>query len=179
MTKRYNLIAVLLIQAWLGYEFLISGWNKIAVSSAFTSGLAGYLKMTAGSRADAYGKFITHYVLPHASMFGYLIEWAEVICGVILILAAPVIFACLNKKAALQKTTAILSILSLAGILLMSLNFYWMTGSLTLLARRQRLYPRRQFRFLYRDTFAGADSLECGLAENKEERVKISERYPE
>ena len=147
MMKRFNIIVILLFQAWLGYEFLISGWNKIAVSSSFTSGLAGYLKMTAGSRANAYGRFITHYVLPHASVFGYLIEWAEVICGVILILAAPVIFACLNKKAAMQKTVALLSIWSLAGILLMSLNFYWMTGATTVLPRGNAYIPGVSFDF--------------------------------
>ena len=170
--KRFNIIVILLVQAWLGYEFLISGWNKIAISSAFTSGLAGYLKMTAGSQANAYGRFITHYVLPHASVFGYLIEWVEVICGVILILAAPVLFVCLNKKAALQKTTAVLSISSLAGILLMSLNFYWMTGSSTILPGG---HPRSKLRFLYRDVVAGADCLERVPVENKKERVKISE----
>jgi hypothetical protein len=109
--------------------------------------LAGYLKMTAGSRANAYGRFITHYVLPHGTMFGYLIEWAEVICGVILILAAPVLFVCLNKKAALQKIAAVLSILSLAGILLMSLNFYLMTGASTVLPGANPYIPGVSFDF--------------------------------
>ena len=147
MTKRYNLIAILLIQAWLGYEFLISGWNKIAVNAAFTSGLAGYLKVTTGARTNSYASFINHYILPHGTMFGYLIEWAEVICGVILILAAPVLFVCLNKKAALQKTTAVLSISSLAGILLMSLNFYWMTGATTVLPGGNAYIPGVSFDF--------------------------------
>ena len=145
--KRYNFIAVLLIQAWLGYEFLISGWDKIKVNTAFTSGLGGYLKMTAGNRTNAYGRFIIHFVLPHASLFGYLIEWAEVICGVILILAAPVLFVCLNKKAAMQKTTVVLSILSLAGILLMSLNFYWMTGATTVFPGGNAYIPGVSFDF--------------------------------
>lgn len=143
--KRYNLIAVLLIQAWLGYEFLISGWNKIAVNSSFTKGLAGYLKVTVGVRTNSYAGFINHYILPHGTMFGYLIEWAEVICGVILILAAPILFVCLNKKAATQKTVAILSILSLAGILLMSLNFYWMTGASPLLPGANPYIPGVSF----------------------------------
>jgi hypothetical protein len=147
MTKRYNLIAILLIQAWLGYEFLISGWNKIAVNAAFTSGLAGYLKVTTGARTNSYASFINHYILPHGTMFGYLIEWAEVICGVILILAAPVLFVCLNKKAALQKIAAVLSILSLAGILLMSLNFYLITGASTVLPGANPYIPGVSFDF--------------------------------
>jgi uncharacterized membrane protein YphA (DoxX/SURF4 family) len=131
--KRYSLFVILLIQAWLGYEFLISGWNKIKVNAAFTSGLAGYLKMTAGSRANFYGRFINHYVLPHAAAFGYLIEWAEVLTGAVLILAVLNLFIRKKENSPMQQTIGILSILSLVGILLMSLNFYWMTGALTLL----------------------------------------------
>jgi thiosulfate dehydrogenase [quinone] large subunit len=147
MTKRYNLIAILLIQAWLGYEFLISGWNKIAVNSSFTKGLAGYLKVTAGTRTNSYASFINHYILPHGPIFGYLIEWSEVICGVILILAAPILFVCLNKNAVMQKTAAVLSILSLAGILLMSLNFYLMAGASTVLPGANPYIPGVSFDF--------------------------------
>jgi uncharacterized membrane protein YphA (DoxX/SURF4 family) len=147
MMKRYNLIAVLLIQAWLGYEFLISGWNKIKVNAAFTSGLAGYLKMTAGSRANYYGRFINHDILPHAAAFGYLIEWAEVLTGAILILAALTIFIRKKENSPLQKTIGVLSVLSLAGILLMSLNFYWMTGALTLLPGGNAYIPGISFDF--------------------------------
>jgi uncharacterized membrane protein YphA (DoxX/SURF4 family) len=147
MTKSYNLIAILLIQAWLGYEFLISGWNKIAVNAAFTSGLAGYLKVTTGARTNSYASFINHYILPHGTMFGYLIEWAEVLTGVVLILAALVFLIRRNENAAIQKTIAVLSILSLAGILLMSLNFYLMTGSLTLLPGGNPYIPGVSFDF--------------------------------
>jgi len=147
MMKRYNLIAVLLIQAWLGYEFLISGWNKIKVNAALTSGLAGYLKMTAGSRANFYGRFITRYVLPHAAAFGYLIEWAEVLTGAVLILAVLTIFIRKKENSTAQKTIAVLSALSLAGILLMSLNFYWMTGALTLLPGGNAYIPGVSFDF--------------------------------
>jgi uncharacterized membrane protein YphA (DoxX/SURF4 family) len=145
--KRYNLIAVLLIHAWLGYEFLISGWNKIKVNAAFTSGLAGYLKMTAASRANYYGRFINHYVLPHAAAFGYLIEWTEVITGAVLILAVLTIFIRKKENSPVQKTIGIFSILSLVGILLMSLNFYWMTGALTLLPGGNAYIPGVSFDF--------------------------------
>ncbi len=145
--KRYNLIAVLLIQAWLGYEFLISGWNKIKVDAAFTSGLAGYLKITAGSRANFYGRFINHDVLPHAAVFGYLIEWAEILTGAVLILAVLTIFIWKKEHSPAQKTIGVLSIFSLVGILLMSLNFYWMTGALTLLPGGNAYIPGVSFDF--------------------------------
>ncbi|MGP8079337.1 MAG: hypothetical protein ACLPVI_02360 [Dehalococcoidales bacterium] len=145
--KRYNFIAVLLIQAWLGYEFLISGWNKIKVNSAFTSGLAGYLKMTAGSRANAYGRFINHYILPHAITFGYLIEWAELLTGAVLILAVLTLFIPKKENSTVQKTIAVLSILSLAGIFLMSLNFYLMTGATAVLPGGNPYLPGVSFDF--------------------------------
>jgi uncharacterized membrane protein YphA (DoxX/SURF4 family) len=147
MLKRYNLIAVLLIQAGLGYEFLISGWNKIKVNTAFTSGLAGYLKMTAGIRGNAYGRFINQNIVPHAVFYGYLIEWAELLTGAVLILAVLTIFIRNKENSQAQKTIGILSILSLAGILLMSLNFYWMTGASTLLPGGNAYIPGVSFDF--------------------------------
>ena len=147
MNKRYNLIAVLLIQAWLGYEFLISGWNKIKINTAFTSGLAGYLKMTAGSRANAYSRFINQNIIPHAVFYGYLIEWAEVLTGAVLILAVLTVFIREKENSPAQKTAGVLSILSLVGILLMSLNFYWMTGASTLLPGGSAYIPGVSFDF--------------------------------
>jgi uncharacterized membrane protein len=111
-------------------------------------------------------------------MFGYLIEWAEVICGVILILAAPVIFVCLNKKPAMQKTAAVLSILSLAGILLMSLNFYWMTGATTVLPGGNAYIPGVSFDFFIVILSLVLIVWNATLL-NRKERVKISEWQPE
>jgi uncharacterized membrane protein len=64
-----------------------------------------------------------------------------------LILAALVFLIRRNENAAIQKTIAVLSILSLAGILLMSLNFYLMTGSLTLLPGGNPYIPGVSFDF--------------------------------
>jgi uncharacterized membrane protein YphA (DoxX/SURF4 family) len=147
MMKRFNIIVILLIQAWLGYEFLISGWNKIAVNSTFTSGLGSYLKIRAGAEASSYSGFIKHFVLPHAATFGYLIEWAEVLTGAVLILAVLTLFIPKKVNSPVQKTVAVLSILSLVGILLMSLNFYLMTGSLTLLPGGNPYIPGVSFDF--------------------------------
>ena len=147
MMKRFNIIVILLVQAWLGYEFLISGWNKIAVNSTFTSGLGSYLKIRAGAEASSYSSLINRNIIPHAATFGYLIEWAEVLTGVVLILAALVFLIRRNENAAIQKTIAVLSILSLAGIFLMGLNFYLMTGSLTLLPGGNPYIPGVSFDF--------------------------------
>jgi hypothetical protein len=47
----------------------------------------------------------------------------------------------------MQKTAAVLSILSLAGILLMSLNFYLMTGASTVLPGANPYIPGVSFDF--------------------------------
>jgi hypothetical protein len=47
----------------------------------------------------------------------------------------------------MQKTVALLSIWSLAGILLMSLNFYWMTGATTVLPGGNAYIPGVSFDF--------------------------------
>lgn len=128
MTRK-NLIAISLIQLWLGYEFLSSGWNKLVASPSFPSGLAHNLKSMAGAQAGWYSNFINHYILPHATIFGYLIEWAEVLAGPALIAAALVFLIGRKENALVYKAFAVLSILALAGIFIMSLNFYLYSGT--------------------------------------------------
>lgn len=73
-----------LIQAIVGYEWLISGANKV-LSAQFPQGLAGRL---AGGLKDNpngwYVSFLRALVLPHSVFFGYLIELAEVGIGLAL-----------------------------------------------------------------------------------------------
>ena len=161
MMKRYNFIAVLLIQAWLGYEFLISGWNKIKVNSAFTSGLAGYLKMTAGSRANAYGRFINHYILPHAITFGYLIEWAELLTGAVLILAVLTLFIPKKENSTGSKNNRRFVHFIAGRHFSDESQFLPDDRSDRCPARWQPLLTRSQFRFLYHVNVCSTHSVEC------------------
>lgn len=79
--------ALLLVQIVLGYEWLVSGLTKL-LDGGFPQGLATNLRdMSAGAPAW-YRHFLASVVLPHAQLFGYAIEVAEVVAGAILIVTA-------------------------------------------------------------------------------------------
>lgn len=74
-----------LIQAVVGYEWLISGANKV-LSGQFPQNLAGTLTDSLKDNPnDWYVSFLRSVVLPHSVFFGYLIELAEVGIGLALL----------------------------------------------------------------------------------------------
>ena len=74
-----------LIQAIVGYEWLISGANKV-LSGQFPQGLGGTLADGLKDNPNGwYVSFLRAVVLPHSIFFGYLIELAEVGIGVALL----------------------------------------------------------------------------------------------
>lgn len=78
-----NLLA--LIQAIVGYEWLISGANKV-LSGQFPQGLAGTLADGLKDNPNGwYVSFLRAVVVPHSVLFGYLIELAEVGIGLALL----------------------------------------------------------------------------------------------
>jgi hypothetical protein len=119
-----HVIAIALIQILLGYEFLISGRDKLAPGSSFTTGLFSYLRNTVGNQPGLYSDFINRFVLPHAIFFGYFIAWTEVAAGLILIIAPIAFFYKGNGKTLIHKTFAVLSVLALVSIFIMCLNFF-------------------------------------------------------
>ena len=79
----------LLIQAVIGYEWLVSGLTKI-VHGDFPGGLAADLLDREKESAAWYRHFLDSVVIPHSSTFGYLIEGVELAVGVILIASAAI-----------------------------------------------------------------------------------------
>lgn len=74
-----------LIQAIIGYEWLISGANKV-LSGQFPQGLAATLADGLKDNPNGwYVSFLHAVVLPHSLFFGYLIELAEVGIGLALL----------------------------------------------------------------------------------------------
>jgi thiosulfate dehydrogenase (quinone) large subunit len=74
-----------LIQAIVGYEWLVSGANKV-LSGQFPQGLAGTLTDSLkGNPNGWYVSFLRAVVLPHSVFYGYLIECAEVGIGLALL----------------------------------------------------------------------------------------------
>lgn len=74
-----------LIQAIVGYEWLISGGNKV-LSGQFPQGLASTLADGLKDNPNGwYVSFLRAVVVPHSVAFGYLIELAEVGIGLALL----------------------------------------------------------------------------------------------
>jgi uncharacterized membrane protein YphA (DoxX/SURF4 family) len=88
-TTRLPLIGLLLIQIFVGYEWLDSGLTKI-VRGGFPSGLASDLTDRVKAAPGWYRSFVDGSIIPNAVAFGYLIEIGELVVGIGLIAAAIV-----------------------------------------------------------------------------------------
>jgi thiosulfate dehydrogenase [quinone] large subunit len=80
------IVALLLVQFCIGYEWLVSGLTKL-VHGDFPRGLAAELKDMSTAAPGWYRSFLDSVVLPHAVAFGYAIEIAEVAVGIVLLVA--------------------------------------------------------------------------------------------
>lgn len=85
-----GLVGLLTVEIIIGYEWFMSGLVKI-VKGDFPSGLADELLKKAPTAAPWYGSFIKGAVVTNAVAFGYLIEIAELIAGIVLI-AGPLLW---------------------------------------------------------------------------------------
>jgi thiosulfate dehydrogenase [quinone] large subunit len=82
-TTARRIIAAL--QIILGWEWLMSGFNKL-FSGSFPQGLAGALNdAIKGNPNGWYVAFLQGVVLPDSVFFGYLIQWTEISIGIILL----------------------------------------------------------------------------------------------
>jgi hypothetical protein len=79
----------LLLQVVIGYEWFASGLTKL-VHGDFAGGLSADLHERAKQAAPWYRHFLDSVVISHASAFGYAIEFAELLSGVVLIAAAAI-----------------------------------------------------------------------------------------
>jgi thiosulfate dehydrogenase [quinone] large subunit len=87
-TSRYLLAA---LEAVIGWEWLMSGGNKV-LAGTFPQGLADALNQGIKGNPDGwYVNFLQHIILPHSVFYGYLIEWTELLAGLILLSAALIL----------------------------------------------------------------------------------------
>ena len=84
------MVGLLLMQMIIGYEWFISGLVKI-VHGDFPPGLADEMLKKLPAAVGWYGTFVQSIVIPNASAFGYAIEIAELLAGVVL-LVGPLIW---------------------------------------------------------------------------------------
>jgi hypothetical protein len=120
-----------LIAAVIGLEWLRSGIEKLTASD-FPATTAKVLAGFASRNPTGwYRDFLTSSVIPNATAFGYLIEWAETITGAALIVTAGILlYRSRGRIATAAETVAGIALL---GGALMSWNFWlaagWMSES--------------------------------------------------
>ena len=84
-----SMVGLLVVEMIIGYEWLMSGLVKL-VRGDFPSGLAATLLEKLPKVPTWYASFLNAAVIPNAVSFGYAIEIAELLAGVML-LVGPLI----------------------------------------------------------------------------------------
>lgn len=128
-TSRLLLAAV---QAIIGWEWLMSGGNKL-LSGTFPQGLADTISGMMKDNPDSwYVSFLQQVILPHSLLYGYLIEWTEIILGVILLGGAFILLGQPRRKGQPQyRLTIAYSVAAIGAALIgafMTVNFHFLDG---------------------------------------------------
>ena len=126
---RIPLIALLFVQMFVGYEWLMSGVTKI-VRGGFPSGLGDELAEKSVGAPHWYKSFLEGSIIPNASTVGYLIEIGEVLVGIAMIAAALVWLLRWERLPRGGRLTVLVMTMlaSLAGIV-MAVNFHFANGA--------------------------------------------------
>ena len=127
--SRLPLVGFLLIQLFLGYEWLMSGLAKI-VRGGFATGLADELAEKSTGVGGWYGSFLNDVAVPNAEVFGWLIVAGELIAGVGLS-AAGLVWLLRWEWLGVRGRTAVLAVTALAALggIVMNVNFHLANGS--------------------------------------------------
>jgi len=123
-----SMIGLLLLEMIIGYEWLVSGVAKF-VRGGFPSGLADeLLKKSVGAPAW-YGGLMKSAFIPYADVFGYLIEIAEVLAGIAL-LVGPFIWLCRWDRVSDRTRATVLFFTAVAAIggTFLTINFHLANG---------------------------------------------------
>ncbi len=126
---RIAVVALLVVQILLGYEWLASGLTKL-VHGDFPGGLADELAERPPGVPGWYRSFLDAAVIPHAHAFGYLVELGEFVTGVALIAAAVAWLASgghLPRRA--RVGVLVVTVLAAVAGVVMNVNFHLVNGS--------------------------------------------------
>ncbi|HKV85092.1 MAG TPA: hypothetical protein VJN88_11080 [Ktedonobacterales bacterium] len=120
------------LQGILGWEWLVSGVNKVA-SGTFPSGLAATLSDGVKSNPNGwYVAFLRTVVLPHSVAFGYLIEVVEVLAGLALLAGALVLLGGIRRRGEPQYRLAVAQVTAAAvaslACIALCVNFHFFMG---------------------------------------------------
>jgi len=126
---RYLLAAV---QAVVGYEWLVSGANKV-FSGSFPQGLADALQEGLKDNPNLwYVDFVRGVILPRSVAFGYLIQYCELAAGVALLIGALVLCGRLPERGQPYHRLAVAEIAAATaacfGCFLLCLNLHFWMG---------------------------------------------------
>ena len=132
-TTAYSVVW-LVIRLYLGYEWLIAGWEKVKnpvwigekIGVAISGFVQGALAKTSGPHPDVsawYAWFLQNAVLPHPAFWSYVITFGEVAVGVGLIIGAFTGIAAffglfMNMNYLLAGTVSVNPILGVLAVLL-------------------------------------------------------------
>ncbi len=121
-------LAVILIQAIFGFEWLRAGWEKIE-GGVFVSNLPKSFAAFADKNPYPWMKsFLTGTATANATLFGQLVQWGELLAGIALILgAAYSIYVALTRRtnALLIRVEEVLVAVALVGGMLMNAMFWF------------------------------------------------------
>jgi thiosulfate dehydrogenase [quinone] large subunit len=126
---RYAMAAV---QGILGWEWLVSGSNKV-LSGTFSSGLGGTLSDgLKGNPNGWYVAFVQSVILPHSLFFGYVIETVEVLAGIALVAGALLLIGGPRRRGEPQYRMAVslvgASVLAALTCIFLCVNFHFFMG---------------------------------------------------
>jgi hypothetical protein len=127
--------------AALGYEWLVSGLDKI-LYGRFPETLGGLLAgvLRVGNVPAPFAALLRALALPHPVFFGWLIEWSETLAGLALLGAAlaALLWPALERRLApearpwlalMRRTVDALAVAAAAGTVLLGLSFYLLDGA--------------------------------------------------
>ena len=114
------LAGLLAIQAFLGYEWFMSGLSKL-LSPDWVSGLGDNLTDTAKGLSGPYDSFLTGLVIPNAQLFAVLVMVGELAIGALLVAVAVLWWARWDRLGA-NRQSLLLAIVIGAGLLAIFLN---------------------------------------------------------
>ncbi len=111
------------ISLTLGYVWIISGINKI-LNKDFVAGFGDFTKGSLGGTGiwEPYRGVINQLIIPHATLFAYIVQYSELGIGILLILAAIRHFFSYSRAVSI-----LLSFCNLVGFFLM-LNIILSSG---------------------------------------------------
>jgi thiosulfate dehydrogenase [quinone] large subunit len=128
-SARPLLAGLLVIQAFLGYEWLMSGVSKV-LAGDFAEGLADTMGERSSALSGWYRSFLDEAVIPNARLFGDLIMIGELTIGVGLI-ALAAIWWFRWSRLSITARSLVLWLMVVAGIVatIMNVNFHLANGS--------------------------------------------------